>query len=330
MRHRPYIVVITVIVVLSGLLASCESLLSALELLELEDSPSTQRDDYNCADFETQADAQAIFDARAAEGDPYGLDRNGNGIACESLPLGETGIKVANLGRGNGSQLKFGNPSRADRSDLNNYLLDKPQYALSYNCSAGIPNWVAWELTPAWLGEVDRSNDFRPDPDLPPGCPVVTPTDYRRSGYDRGHMAPSADRTKSPADNSATFLMTNMIPQHPANNREVWRELEEHARDLVDQGKKLYIIAGVAGSQGTLNRKVRVPQYTWKAILVLDSPTITEQTETVAVLIPNTEAVSETNWQDYTVSIDRIENQTGLDLFSDLPTPLQKVLESRK
>ena len=116
--------------------------------------------------------------------------------------------------------LKYGNPSKANSKDINNYLLVKPQYALSYNCKTGIPNWVSWQLDRSWLGSVDRSNDFRPDSNLPNGCYVVRPSDYRGSGYDRGHMTPSGDRTKTQSDNSETFLMTNMIPQAPANNRD--------------------------------------------------------------------------------------------------------------
>jgi endonuclease G len=70
----------------------------------------------------------------------------------------------------------------------------------------------------------------------------VRPTDYTGSGYDRGHIAPSADRTRNEADNSSTFLMTNMMPQVPEVNRGVWGDLEEYCRELVQQGKELYII----------------------------------------------------------------------------------------
>lgn len=114
--------------------------------------------------------------------------------------------------------LALGNPSNAD-TDPNNYLMIKPQYALSYDNSKGIPNWVSWQLNQSWLGSVDRKNDFRPDITLPVGWYQVRPSDYTGGGYDRGHMTPSGDRTRTPEDNSATFLMTNMIPQAPKNNQ---------------------------------------------------------------------------------------------------------------
>lgn len=227
--------------------------------------------------------------------------------------------------------LKFDNPSNANQTDLNNYLMEKHQYVLSYNCSDGIPNWVSWQLNRSWLGSVDRSDDFRPDPDLPQGCNAVKPNDYRDSGYDRGHLTPSADRTKNQVDNSATFLMTNMIPQAPANNREVWRELEEYARDLVFQGKELYLIAGGDGKKKIIKGKITVPKFTWKIILVLDSAhqPITQDTRIIAVRIPNDDSVARTDWQDYLVSVDTIEAGTGYDFFSSLPLALQNQIESK-
>ncbi len=230
------------------------------------------------------------------------------------------------------AHLKLGNPSNANRNDLNNYLIEKPQYALSYNCSQGISNWVSWQLNRSWLGNTDRQDDFRPDPDLPQSCYAVRPNDYRGSGYDRGHLTPSGDRTKTVADNSATFVMSNMIPQHPSSNRGDWRELEEYSRELVDQGKELYVIAGGEGSlKAIASGKVTVPQYTWKVVVVLDRPgaPVTADTRVIAVQMPNSEAVANTDWQDYRVSVDVIEAATGYDFLSNIPKPIQDQIESR-
>ncbi|MEO1004892.1 MAG: DNA/RNA non-specific endonuclease [Cyanobacteria bacterium J06638_38] len=226
--------------------------------------------------------------------------------------------------------LKYGNPSRAgDR--LNNYLMEKPEYALSYNCQAGIANWVSWQLDRNWLGRTERSDDFRPDANLPADCYAVRPQDYRGSGYDRGHLVPSGDRTQSRLDNSSTFVMTNMIPQSPSNNREVWRELEEYSRDLVAQGKELYVVAGGNGiAEKIAQSKIVVPEYTWKVILILDRPSeelTIDNTETLAVWIPNTEEVLNTDWQDYIVSVDEVEKKTGYNFFAVVPQKLQRQLE---
>ncbi|MDL5055408.1 DNA/RNA non-specific endonuclease [Oscillatoria laete-virens NRMC-F 0139] len=292
--------------------------------------PTCVETNCNCSDFATQEEAQRVLDA--FPGDRFRLDGDGNGIACESLPS-SNGRQIAKtpIPTSSNVNLKFGNPSRAG-ADLNNYLMEKPQFTLSYNCSRGIPNWVSWQLNSSWLGSADRANDFRPDPDLPANCYQVRATDYRGTGYDRGHLTPSGDRTRSAQDNSATFLMTNMIPQAPANNREVWNELEQYSRELVRQGKELYIVAGGEGNlQAIAAAKVIAPAYTWKVILVVDRPGAapTENSRTIAVRMPNTDAVARTDWRDYRVSVDSIEKLTGYDFFSNVPPAIQSRIESR-
>src|SRR5262245_49398130 len=106
--------------------------------------------------------------------------------------------------------LLLGNPSGAvhDPGQPTNYLIERPQYVLSYNRDNGIPNWVSWQVTQDDLGDTKRSNTFVPDTTLPKGWYRVTLDDYTGSGYDRGHMCPSADRTATQKDNQATFILT--------------------------------------------------------------------------------------------------------------------------
>ena len=226
--------------------------------------------------------------------------------------------------------LKYGNPSKAGNSK-NNYLLTKPGYALAYSCKAGIANWASWQLDRSWLAQADRSDDFRQDPDLPDGCYAARANDYRRSGYDRGHLTPSGDRTRNATDNSDTFLMSNIIPQSKSNNREVWRELEEYSRNLAFQGNELYIVAGGSGTAKKIAKsKITVPEFTWKAILVLEQPDrelSPDNCYTIAVWIPNTEEVTQTNWREYILSVDRLEKKTGYNFFADLDKQVQKAIE---
>ena len=111
--------------------------------------------------------------------------------------------------------LTMGNPSNAitNINYPNNYLLEKQEYIMSYSRDKGTANWVSWHLDEAWLGSAPRQNTFRADATLPAGWYQVNETDYSLSGFDRGHMCPSADRTYFVDDNSNTFFMTNMIPQ---------------------------------------------------------------------------------------------------------------------
>lgn len=231
--------------------------------------------------------------------------------------------------------LMLGNPSGAtsNPTDANNYLMVKPQYALSYNNSKRIPNWVSWQLNRSWLGSVRRQNDFRLDPSLPQGWYRVDGRDDF-GGYDRGHMIPSADRTRSLKDNSATFLMTNIIPQSRDNNQETWRLLEQYCRELVNQGHELYILSGGAGQKYAIGRgKITIPATTWKVILVLERPglmvrDVTTQTRTIAVSVPNEQGVNP-NWRSYLTSVDQVESLTGYDFFSNVPPHIQKVIEAR-
>ena len=118
--------------------------------------------------------------------------------------------------------LLLGNPSNATSDTINseNYLINHKYYVESYSKSKGEPNWVSWHISSNDLGNVDRMNDFRPDSlGLPKGSFEAEKYSYRQSGFDRGHLCPSSDRTNSTIANSATFLMDNIIPQAPKNNR---------------------------------------------------------------------------------------------------------------
>lgn len=230
--------------------------------------------------------------------------------------------------------LTMGNPSNAitDVAQPNNYLMDKPQYALSYSRDNGGPNWVSWHLDNSWLGSTPRQDDFRADTTLPAGWYRVQATDFSGSGFDRGHMCPSADRTITVAANSATFLMTNMIPQLPANNQGVWANLESYSRTLVSQGNELYIISGGQGLRFFIaNGHVAVPAQTWKVIIVLpagsnDVSRVTTSTRTIAVVVPNSGTIN-SDWRTYRVSVDQVEALTGYDFFSNVSTGIQAVIE---
>lgn len=233
--------------------------------------------------------------------------------------------------------LALGNPSGAahDPAQPTNYLIERPQYALSYNRDRGTPNWVSWQLSASDLGDVGRSPTFVPDGELPAGWPRVTLDDYTGSGYDRGHMCPSGDRTATTMDNEATFILTNVIPQAPDNNRGTWEHLESYSRGLVNKGHTLYIIAGGDGTNGTIAKgKVAVPRYTWKIVVVLPQgasaiSSITAETPVIAVRIPNGLGEKLGDWDKYRVTVDAIEAATGYHFFSNLPPEIQQALKSR-
>lgn len=242
--------------------------------------------------------------------------------------------------------LTLGNPSRAaDTPDsANNYLIVRHQYALSYNSSKGTANWVSWHLNTSWLGTTDRCDCFETDYALPESFVRISRTDYTNSGFDRGHLCPSADRTANEEDNATTFLMTNIMPQAPNLNRQTWARFEDYCRQLAEAGYELYIIAGGYGVGGSGSRggidsvialgKVHVPAYYWKIALVLpdgdnDLERIDATTRVIAVVMPNHQQVTSQKWPEYRTSVDAIEAATGFDFFSNIPVSLQELLEQR-
>ena len=281
----------------------------------------------DCSDFTSQNQAQTVL--IAFEDDVYSLDSDRNGTACESLPPVAIGLDEPTY-FSNSEHLTFGNPSNAGKDNPDNWLAERSQYVLSYSKSRNVLNWASWRVDDRWLGQTDRQDDFRPDGGLPKGFYQATPGEYRRSGYDRGHMVPSGDRTDTPQDNSATFLMTNIFPQASDNNRGPWKDLEQYGRDLIyREGKALYVIGGVYGSKTKVG-KVTVPGRVWKVMVVLDDvyDEISRSTEVIAVDMPNSDRI-EADWQTYRTTVDRIEIATGYDLLSEVPKGIQAAIESR-
>lgn len=228
--------------------------------------------------------------------------------------------------------LPLGNPSNAafNASSPDNYLMTGEYFSLSYNRSKGVPNWVTWRLTKNSFGESERQNDFRPDKRLPEDWTKVTPTDYVKSGFDRGHLCPSADRSSSEGANSSTFLMTNMAPQTHDLNAGPWEKLESYSRSMARRDTTLYIIAGQYGDSGKLKNKVTIPTNFWKIILVVpDGTQINNETRVIAVDMPNVKGVSDKNWRDYRTSVSQIEQKTGYKFLSTLPAEVQNVLKSQ-
>ena len=261
-------------------------------------------------------------------------------------------------GHNENSPLYFGNPSDAlARLEADqNYLMEKSQFTLSYNSSTLNPNWVVWHLCSSDIGEAGRADSFRPDTQLPENWYAVRKNDYKFTvyGFDRGHICPSADRTASAEDNSMTFLMTNMVPQSPDNNRIVWVALEKYERELVLEGKEAYIFAGplgrgASGDKGYFEEipvkakdgselAITVPAYTWKIIVCLsegeeDFNRIVEgagDLEVIAVCVPNEDGCGKNgSWQQYVCSIDYIEEMTGYDFLELLPDELEEEIENR-
>jgi DNA/RNA endonuclease G (NUC1) len=230
--------------------------------------------------------------------------------------------------------LALGNPSDAkiDEKKQDNFLVDHDGYTLSYNKSRGAANWVAWHLERSDIGDAERTNAFAPDTILPRDWWIL-PTDYSGSGFDRGHLCPSKDRSSSEESNRVTFLMSNMQPQAPKLNQKTWKYLEDYTRETV-KNNEAYVYAGCYGDAGRIKNKVTVPTRCWKIVVLLpngdnDVKRINSKTRIIAVDMPNDESVS-SRWRTYLTTVDEIEKQTGYNFLASVPKRIQSVIEAAK
>jgi endonuclease G, mitochondrial len=276
-------------------------------------------------------------------------DTGGPDTTGTSQPTGDRGITAgadAPPATGDNSDLLMGNPSGAQTSIvlMDNYLMDQKYYSESYSSTRGTPNWVSWHLDASNITNASaRLNNFAGFNGLPTGWYEVQSNSYSGSGFDRGHNCPSADRTSSTDANSATFLMTNMIPQAPQNNQQTWANLENYLREQVVAGNEIYIIMGSYGSGGTgsngaastiNNGHVNVPSNVWKVAVIIpvgdnDLTRVTSTTRVIAVNTPNNNTIN-SDWTKYIVTVRDIESATGYNLLSALPQNVQDAIETKK
>ena len=197
-------------------------------------------------------------------------------------------------------------------------------YTISFNPAYHIADWVAYELTAEeTVPKVKRNNHFVPDPMLT-SCSISN-GDYKNSGYDRGHLAPSADMCYSYETMAESFYLSNMSPQVPAFNRGIWEKLEEQVRKWANYYQTVYVVTGTILTKGlpTIGYdQITIPAYFYKVILDYKDPNI----KGIGFIIPN--QGSQEPLQHYVVTIDSVEKVTGIDFFYQFPKDQQRIFES--
>ena len=205
-------------------------------------------------------------------------------------------------------------------------VIQRTGYTLAYDKKTKTPQWVAWELTKEETkGNHERTDKFLPDPNVE-GAKVVT-TDYTGSGYDRGHMAPAGDMKWSKKAMEESFYMSNICPQIHHLNTGDWNELEANTRKWARRYGSVYVTCGPIynGSRRTQyigKNRVKVPDAFFKVILI-QSP---KKTCALGFFFENEAGQRPLN--EYLVSIDYLEQTTGIDFFPALPDELENVLEA--
>ncbi len=197
-------------------------------------------------------------------------------------------------------------------------------FTVSYNEDHKLPYWVGYELTVGkTFGEHSRTDRFVPDPKLQ--CNQAHTSDYTRSGYDRGHMAPAADMKWSQDAISESFYLSNICPQHPELNRRAWKQLEERVRDWAQADSLIIVVCGPLLNDKCRRigrNKVSIPDGFFKVIL---SP-FASPPQAIGFLFKNTHSTKPLS--EYAVSVDSVERVCGLDFFHQLPDSTEYLIES--
>lgn len=220
----------------------------------------------------------------------------------------------------------------ADGLEVPEKLTDRPEqilkrvaYTASYNSDLRIPNWVAWRLTGAHTrGKNKRAGvKFHEDTDVP--MPRAVDFDYVRSGYDRGHLCPSADNRWDATAQEQSFLLTNVCPQDHNLNVGDWHELEILCRKWAKTYGSIYIVAGPVlfkGKHKTIGKnKVTVPEAFFKVVLCMEGTP-----KAIGFIYRNKSGNRPKSY--YVNTIDDVERITGIDFFPALPDKVENEVEA--
>ena len=206
-----------------------------------------------------------------------------------------------------------------------NQIIEHTGFTLSYNESHEQADWVAYELTKdeAQANTYDRTDDFREDPLVDEKSAQLIDYEPTNSTYARGHLAPAADFKWSETAMSESFYMSNMSPQVHEFNSGKWMYLEMEVRNWADIYDGVYVVTGGILKEGLSSigsNKVSVPEKFYKVILDLD------EQKGIGFIMPNTDI--EDTFKNYAVSIDDVEEATGLDFFPLLDDKTEEKIES--
>ena len=166
-------------------------------------------------------------------------------------------------------------PQRIDEND-SLIFLQKNSYVVLYNINRQIPALVAWNLTKKNLGRWHRPSNvsFRQDVDCPK--PRAKAQNFVNTGYQRGHLCPSADRSADNTQMRATFVMSNVAPMTTVLNTVQWAQAEDYSRYLARYGHECHMMAGAFLSDSaqllSMSSMIQVPDSFFRACIVHDAP----------------------------------------------------------
>ena len=210
------------------------------------------------------------------------------------------------------------------RSDAREQIIEHTGHIVSYNNVWNEPNWVAWELTREETRAPyrKRNSDFEPDP-LVKGKKITT-HDYTKSGYTRGHMAPSGDMKWDEDAMNECYYTSNICPQNKELNAGLWEEVESLSRTWARRYGKVWICCGpiVDDVHLMVKSKIAVPSSFFKVICAEQN----NRYHAIGFIFPNEDCKGRI-WQ-YAYSVDEVERITGHDFFYNLPDDIEDKIEA--
>jgi DNA/RNA endonuclease G (NUC1) len=223
-------------------------------------------------------------------------------------------------------------------------ILAREGYVLEHDAASKIALWVCESMDKDFWdpSRAARKNPFAPDPDLV-GKPRAELADYRGSGFDRGHMAPSADRLRTQPLNDSTFFLSNMVPQNAPLNQTYWARLEALIRTWVQDGvvHNAKVLTGgffydpaednPATADGLVpfsqigRGDVAVPTHIFKIVVGQNAR---NELQAIAFVVKNEKPPRNAKFEDAIVAIAWLEERAGLNFMPDLTPAQERALEA--
>lgn len=243
-------------------------------------------------------------------------------ISCNNIILVFFIVKLIFLGA---CSTSFRGMLEEPKHDTSDYYIKHYAYSLVYNEKYEQAEWVAYQLIESELTpNFKRTNRFLKDTMVKTG--TADNSDYKGTGYDKGHLAPAADMAWNEQAMQESFYFSNISPQLPSFNRGIWKQLEGKVREWVKIYNRLYITTGpiCKGSELEIGRNgVCVPTYFYKTILIYNDSI----KQSIGFIFPHEKCEGELF--EYAVSVDSIESITGLNLYYRLPSSNESYIEGQ-
>lgn len=199
-------------------------------------------------------------------------------------------------------------------------------YCFVYSENHEQAKWVAYKLTKDMLqNNVKRNNKFIPDPKVT--TETANNSDYKGSGYDRGHLVPAADMCFSQITMEESFYFSNISPQELGFNRGIWKSLENKTREYAKSLDNIYITTGpvLTNNLNAIGKNnVSIPEKYYKAILYVSDTSI----QAIGFLLPN-KKIDSNRLFSYALCIDDLEEIIDINLFYKLPFFVERKTEKK-